>query len=114
MLDAGGAYVPRQAVSRQSKSLHPSLRANHRGDARPLRTRLACRYRPLPGIAPPPAPALPVVPPAAPVLPAPALPVAACSRWHLRRSSPVSVSHRPLERLGVDGLIAPLMPTLVS
>ncbi|TAK86976.1 MAG: hypothetical protein EPO20_05850 [Betaproteobacteria bacterium] len=40
------------------------------------------------------------------------VPVEACSRRHFRRSSPVSVSQRPLERVGAELLVAPLAPTL--
>src|SRR6185295_4609326 len=51
-----------------------------------------------------------------PVLPAPAVPVLACSRRHFSRSSPVSVSQRPL--LGPDSALPPpttlLEPTLLS
>jgi len=42
------------------------------------------------------------------------VPVLACSRWHCLRSCPVSVSHRPLERSGSGGAVAPLVLTLLS
>src|SRR6185295_10921100 len=49
-----------------------------------------------------------------PVLPGPAVPVLACSRRHFSRSSPISVSQRPLLGAGlVVPLEAPPMPTLV-
>lgn len=71
---------------------------------------------PVPGVAPPPKLEPPLAPEPMPVLPAPAelplVPVAACSCRHFVRSSPVSVSHRPL----LDPVeAAPLLaPTLVS
>ncbi len=57
---------------------------------------------------------MPVLP--APALPVPpAVPVLACSRWHFMRSSPVSVSHSPLERpMAASGrVVAPLATQLV-
>jgi hypothetical protein len=50
-----------------------------------------------------------------PVLPAPEVPVEACSRRHFARSSPVSVSHRPLLDPAEAGPLAvPLAVTLDS
>jgi hypothetical protein len=50
-----------------------------------------------------------------PVLPAPDVPVEACSRRHLARSSPVRVSQRPLlDPVGAAAREAPLAPTLES
>jgi hypothetical protein len=50
-----------------------------------------------------------------PVLPGPAVPVAACSRMHLARSSPIRVSQRPLlGPVAPAPLDAPLVPTLLS
>src|SRR5678816_4003012 len=49
-----------------------------------------------------------------PTLPVPAVPVRDCSRRHWARSCPVSVSHRPLERSGSGGAVAPLVLTLLS
>ena len=59
---------------------------------------------------------MPVLPePVVPVLaPPPLVPVAACSLRHFVRSSPVSVSHRPLLLpAGAGPGVAPLAPTLV-